>query len=71
MNKEDYKNNYIKKVEYKNMFKLDELTSEYLFNMTPLTNNYNDDKLKCDLKYITIGLNIYILKVKKSKNITI
>ena len=35
--------------------------------MTHLTNNYNDDKLKCDLKYITIGLNIYILKVKNER----
>ena len=61
------KYNIIKKVEYKNTFKLDELTSKYLFNMTPLTNNYNDDKLKCDLKYITIGLNIYILKVKNER----
>lgn len=50
------------KDEYITTFNLNEEEFNYLINMTPLLNNYNDIP---KIDKITIALNIYILRNKK------
>ena len=54
----------IEKDEYIKTFKLDDKTFNYLINMTPLLNNYNEIP---KIDKITIALNIYVLKMKNEK----
>lgn len=55
----------IEKDEYIKTFKLDDKTFNYLINMTPLLNNYNEIP---KIDKITIALNIYVLKKKNNYN---
>ena len=56
----------LNKDEYVNTFNLTEKDFNYLVNMTPLLNNYNDIP---KINEITIALNIYVLRNKNEKRL--